>query len=536
MGNIPQARLPGILWAGATFILSTSLLCAGFPPFNCPEAAWFCLLPWLAWMHWRKPGARQTLVMAGCSSWVAWMFQLWWLRHVHVVGPVFLGAWCALFPAAWLWGVHRWMRGDWDRNFTRRVGFMLSCAALWVVLEWVRSWLLTGFGWNPLAATQWNRPALLQILPWTGQWGLSFVIAFFNVALLCYARRQADPLGSGPLRRLAPELYVGLLLILGVASLGFAGGILKPMEAPTIRLVVVQPNIPQDRKWDDAWALEIQDTLVDLTRKGMALSPKGTTDLVLWPEAATPQPMVWMDRTLDWPQRLCREIGVPILMGSTAYESRDGKMIGYNMVCAATPDEGVRLPFAAKRHLVPFGEYVPLRSLFGHFIEALASVGDTEPGRGPVVTDIPLAARRSLLATGALVCYEDVFGYLAAENVRAGAALHFVATNNVWYGEEWGAEAHAIHCTLRAAETRRPVVRCGNAGWSGWFDEFGRMRQVVEIPGKGVYFRGVEAMDIAIDPRFEGVQTPYVRHGDWFAWLCLPLALAGFWRFRMRSA
>jgi apolipoprotein N-acyltransferase len=104
----------------------------------------------------------------------------------------------------------------------------------------------------------------------------------------------------------------------------------------------------------------------------------------------------------------------------------------------------------------------------------------------------------------------------------------FVATNNAWYGEEGGAYQHAAHAVLRAVETRRPVIRCGNGGWSGWIDEYGNIREVLQRPGKGIYFRGSDIIHVDRDRRWAGRLTFYVRFGDWFVLGCALVSLLAF--------
>ena len=127
-----------------------------------------------------------------------------------------------------------------------------------------------------------------------------------------------------------------------------------------------------------------------------------------------------------------------------------------------------------------------------------------------------------------LVCYEDTFPKLAASGVRMGAELLVVVTNNAWFGEGGAAYQHAAHSVLRAVETRRPVLRCGNGGWSGWIDEFGNVRAVLKDRTGSIYFRGTETLSVYRDIRWTTQQSFYVRHGDWFVAVCAGLALFGF--------
>ena len=207
----------------------------------------------------------------------------------------------------------------------------------------------------------------------------------------------------------------------------------------------------------------------------------------------------------------------------------------------------------AKRHLVPFGEYVPLRPLLG-WLSKVTDVGegDISAGTDAGLIEVPVgkgwAEREGATRVGPLICYEDIFPDLARKSVAAGAEVLVVNTNNCWFGEGAAAYQHAAHSVLRAVETRRPVLRAGNAGWSGWIDECGAIRAVLtkdpatgevatdpgergeRVRGEGgtVYFRGGASLAVTRDARFLGARSLYVRWGDWFVAVSATLAL-GAW-------
>ena len=140
--------------------------------------------------------------------------------------------------------------------------------------------------------------------------------------------------------------------------------------------------------------------------------------------------------------------------------------------------------------------------------------GDCTPGTDPtpLVIDLPRGAN----AFGVLICYEDLFPQLARQSVLAGSDVLAVLTDDAWYGEEGGAYQHAAHSVLRAVETRRPVLRSGNDGWSGWIDEYGGIRDTMADDNGSVYLRGTTSVVVTRDARWVGVQSFYVQHGDWF--------------------
>jgi apolipoprotein N-acyltransferase len=138
---------------------------------------------------------------------------------------------------------------------------------------------------------------------------------------------------------------------------------------------------------------------------------------------------------------------------------------------------------------------------------------------------VPLRNQPTVI--GPLICYEDIFPQLARENAIAGSSILAVLTNNGWFGEGGAAYQHAAHSVLRAVETRRPLIRVGNGGWSGWIDEFGGVRATVTNKGGRIYFRGVGAFDVTRDVRWSERHSFYTEYGDWFVLVSAGLLMFG---------
>jgi apolipoprotein N-acyltransferase len=289
----------------------------------------------------------------------------------------------------------------------------------------------------------------------------------------------------------------------------------------------VQPAIPQEVKWDPAKGDSIFDTL----EKGTLVAAAGKPDLILWPEASTPWAVRGDEQVRGRIESLVARAGAPLVLGSIVIEHRARPdEAWYNGMLVVTPDLGLQTAFYAKRHLVPFGEYVPLRFLFG-WLDKFVPIGD-DFRRGVSAAPLLVPVRKESLAVGPLICFEDIFPALARADVRDGADVLFVATNNAWY-TEGAAYQHAAHSVLRAVETRRPVLRCGNNGWSGWIDEFGTIRGVLADEEGRVAIRGVKSLPVRRDARWIGRQSYYVEHGDWFVAVCAVLAGLGFLLLRI---
>jgi apolipoprotein N-acyltransferase len=226
-------------------------------------------------------------------------------------------------------------------------------------------------------------------------------------------------------------------------------------------------------------------------------------------------------------ESLSAKTATPLLIGSIALENTGTPQEKWlNGAFVVDPTSGLQATYYAKQHLVPFGEYVPLRSLLG-WLQKIVPVGESDFQAGETSAPLLVPLRKAPLIAGALICYEDIYPQLARASALSGAEVLCVLTNNAWYGEGGAAYQHAAHATLRAVETRRPVVRCGNGGWSGWIDEFGTVRATLRNENGTIYFRGTETVSISRDSRWIGKDSFYVEHGDWFVAACAALMVFG---------
>ncbi len=541
--SVASVKAPGGTGSGAwdrlwipvaAAVFSGLLYAVAFPPVDLGEGAYIFAIPYILWAF-RRPGWRPFLVSALVSQWGCWAFLLVWLRHVPeaagMAGAAGLG-WIlvltvsgivSLFGTGWLaslrWGIPRWM----GRPAAERVLGCLALAGFWVVLEWVRTWFIFGFPWLPLAASQWKNPVILQPAAWTGAYGVSFLLILLNLGTGAYLWKIfSQKKVARWTERLCPEFYVALGGLLAVILIFFETIPQPGQMLPMFRAGVVQPNIPQTYKWKEGEAarnlaiLERQSILVN------ALDP----DVLLWPESATPLPVLGATNLREWTEAFANELGTPILMGNLARElDADGNVAWYNGIFFVDPETGLDAAYYKKRKLVPFGEYVPLRRWFPFVGKFVPLEGDFSPGRDATVIEAEIGPKGWKI--GGLVCYEDVFPGLVRSLAREGVEVFFVATNNSWYGEEAGAYQHAAHSVLRAVETRRPFLRCGNNGWSGYIDERGHIRHEVADARGSIYFQGGAVLDVTRDRIYSRAPGFYARYGDWFVWLSVALVGAG---------
>ena len=507
-------RHADVLVAAAVFVATVVLTVISFPPYGLPEAAYVFAAPAAFWAYRRPPFRRFAAVVLGAQA-VAWTVILGWLHHVTWLGLLLLGPFIGVWVGLWFLALRAVLPQLLGRPVLTRITLVFGLAALWVLNEWLRTWVLSGFPWLPLSASQWQRLSVLQISAYTGAWGVSFVLIAMNLGFAAYAHRLLLE-GRRGLQRRSQEFLAAMFLLVVCLSIHVQETFNRGRYAVGLgKIAFVQPYIPQEVKWDPSRGPGILEILEKQTLRAASLRP----DLILWPEASTPWALRGDDSVRGWTEDLVSRAKAPLLLGSVGVENLgrpDERWI--NGAFLVDPQSGLRPEMYAKRHLVPFGEYVPLRPILGWLEKVVPIGGDFTPGSDPA--PMVFLMKDAPVAMAPLICFEDIFPGLARSSVRAGADALVVLTNNAWFGEGGAAYQHAAHSVLRAVETRRPVLRAGNGGWSGWIDEFGATRAVVTDPERGIYFRGARAVEVTRDFRWIGQQSFYVRYGEWFVMAC----------------
>lgn len=504
-----------------TFALTVVLAVLSFPPFHMPSLAYAMLVPGIYWAYLRPRFKVYAGTMFAAQA-VAWAIILGWLHHVTWIGLLMLGpivgAWIGVWYLAVWWTMPRVV----GQPVLTRLTAMLGLAGAWVLVEWSRSWLLSGFPWLPLSVSQWERPSILQIASYTGAYGVSFVLVAVNIGFAAYAHRLFRESQTG-LGKRSQEFFLAVFLLLACLSVHVQEAFNRAhFNVPFGRVAFVQPYIPQDVKWDPAKGQGILEILEKTTLAAGVTRP----DLILWPEATTPWAVRGDPNTKLFVESLSARAQTPLLIGSIAQEGDGEQAQWFNGAFVVDPATGLQSSYYAKQHLVPFGEYVPLRSLLG-WLNKIVPVGDSDFQAGKNSAPLLVSLRGEPVVAGPLICYEDIYPQLARASVQSGAEFLCVVTNNAWYGEGGAAYQHAAHAVLRAVETRRPVLRCGNGGWSGWIDEFGVVRDTLTDERGSIYFRGTRTIEVKRDSRWIGKNSFYTANGDWFVAACAALVFAG---------
>ena len=382
---------------------------------------------------------------------------------------------------------------------------------VWTGLDALRGVLFTGFPWMDLGYGLFRTPFLLLPADLGGHHLLTFALVLCNAAL-------ALALHTGytrtPWRKiLAPLAAAALFLALltGYSLMRLMASKAEIAAAPHIHAGFVQGNISQDLKWTESFK---QETLTRYLRLSTGLVEDGNVDLVVWPETALP--FYPQDDPLTWRVVAFASKGPPLLVGAPLYqveENREGQIVRHFNGALLLGRDGQVLGSYHKQHLVPFGEYIPLKNLL-FFLEPLVfNIGNFSPG----VQSGPLAPESSALRPGLLICYESVFPAIAQKSTAQGANLLVNITNDAWYGYSSAPVQSMAMTVLRAVENRRSLVRAANTGISGFVDPLGR------ISGETPLFT-----ELAATERLPLVhsKTLFNRGGHAFGFFCALLILA----------
>lgn len=505
-------------------VASGLLLALSFPSFDIESLAWVALVPLL--LAIRGSSWKAAFGQGWLAGLLFFSVTLYWvINAMHEYGKLsfavsfcvmlLLAGYCALYVGSFC----AVLTLTPDRRGLLRTW---TAPALWVALEWVRTHLFSGFPWALLGYSQYHNLSVIQISDVAGVYGVSFMLVLANVVAARVAgaviARIADRERRVPLPWIAAPLAA--LLLAGVVAYGQWR--LSPQHDSasdhTVRIGLVQPNVDQAQKWDTAYRRDTIDRLERLT-----LQVTDGADLVIWPEAATP---FLFDVETTYKEELLtfvRERSVPLLFGSPAVESRTAGQFRLLNSAYLVSSDGVVLDRYDKVHLVPFGEYIPLKDLLSFLDKLVVGIGDFVPGPGPRVMGAPGGR------LGIVICFEVIFPDLVRQFVDRGADYMVTITNDAWFGQSGAPYQHFAMVVFRAVENRIAFARAANTGISGFIDAEGHILRTTDL-----FVEGALSGEI----RTGGPRTFYTAYGDVFASFCAILSLVGAaltWRRRPKT-
>jgi len=485
-------------------LVSGTALVFCFPTFNVGPLAFVALVPFLVSLCGRSSrGAFVSGVFMGLPYFFG--ANYWVYNSISKYGGVdifttFLIVFVLSLYLSLYVGVFGWLYVSRIKNTS--LPAMLIAPVLWVVIEYVRSIALTGLPYSLIGYTQHEFLRFIQISDITGAYGVSFLVLAVNGAIadLFILKKRVD---EKPLFHMSPTLigYLVLLIVLSANLLYGTHRLNEPKSPSSLNAVIIQPNIEQDMKWDPANQEEVMDTLETLTREAIV----NGTDIVIWPETAIPFYYIRDEQNTRRLRSFVRSIDTPLLTGAiTVNESKEGKItLGNSSVLLDR--KGKEAFRYDKIHLVPFGEYVPWKSLLGFIDRLVVGIGDYRPGNN--LSSANLDGKRF----SSIICYEVAFPSLVRKFFKNDSDFLVIMTNDAWFGRTTGPYHHFAMSVFRAIENRKPVLRAANTGISGVIDSFGRVQAKTPIFTRTVLMESIST---------DNIRSFYSRFGDLFIYLC----------------
>ncbi|MFZ4763792.1 MAG: apolipoprotein N-acyltransferase [Roseimicrobium sp.] len=542
-------------------VLSGLVLTTAYPRWNVSAMVWLWIFP-LLFALWspraedaqKRNRGRRGFVLGYLAGLAFFMTNLSWVRHSSRViagaqgaewmgwGPELLGLGAVLGLSVYLalyWGlwaafaatIGRPRLGDSSDGalFSSSLESLRSaflCAAAWVATEWLRGTVFTGFNWNGLGAAMHQSTLLIQGADVVGVTGLAFLPVFFACIGYNTVLRFRQEVRTSRVRPHADFWCAAVLLVVTVGY-GAARLVKKPGESIPLRVLLVQPNVPQAQRWEASGTPELMEQIYHglgrLTQIGVA---SAKPDLVIWPESAIPAPFHDPNH-IPFLDDLLKLDDFTLLSGADILVPGEPFATGAALMRGSFENHQLY----RKVHLVPFGEYLPLRDVPG--VQSLLGdviPGDFTPGTSTEPFTLEKPAGVQLIP---LVCFEDTDGRLARKFVRDAPQLLVNLTNDGWFLHSNENEVHLANAIFRCVELRRPMVRSCNTGVTCYVDSLGRIARgdTLDDPKTGsVFVKGVLPKEVAVPKHPE--RTFYAQYGDVFSHTMLALsglAVLGAW-------
>ena len=482
-------------------ILSGVLFALAFPNCGIGWLIFIAPIPLFVVLAQAK-NSREAFLFGWLSQFAAWLMMVPWVVRVmshygglpYITGVLVFIALCmvlGLYGGVFGLVVFRIRAGDQFRRW-------LLIPLAWAAIEYARTYLLTGFPWNLIAAAivdytplvQFDRvagPYALGVLMWipaaTIAWliatrprGIRVTIAVASVAIVCFVWWATG---------LVAEKLIA-----------------RTQLGPTYTAALLQPNISQEMRWNSTSLLEIFRRMTDMT----ATATRSGAQVVIWPESTVPISYATTDFYREAIESASRQSKVDVILGSVA-EDQENSATVWN--AAFLVSGGKTIGHYDKIRLVPFGEYVPLRKMLFFARKLVHEVGNFEFG----TKDTPLVGR---LHYGPAICYEIVFPMIARTQVIHGADVLVTITNDAWYDGTSAPRQHLNQARLRAVETDRYLLRAATTGISAFVDPAGRVIEEIPMNRQGIIYARFQ-------PRHS--TTLYVKLGDWFAWVACAITV-----------
>lgn len=467
-------------------LLLGALTVFGFAPFGLFWLPWLTMAG-LLWLWQQAQTPAQVFKLGLAFGLGLYIFGIYWIYiSLHTFGGMpwwFAGfstfclcAFMALFPA---------LAG----YLAKRMGHLLWAAPiLWALSDWVRSWIFTGFPWLTLGYSQAPDSPLAGFLPVIGVYGVSTLVMLLAACLVMVANK-----------RIRPTVIMIILLVSGSALTQI---LWTHLAGQPVTVALLQGNISQTIKWSPEHAEQTLKQYLEMVRQAQA-------QLIVLPETALPVLVEQLDPSyLDALKQHAQHQRGDLLVG--VVESKQGEYFNSAISLGTAAPQSY-----SKSHLVPFGEYIPLKSVFAWIYRDWLHMPLSDLSRGTSKQPLLIAGQK----VGVNICYEDVFGEEIAQQLPQAELLVNIS-NDAWYGQSFAADQHMQFSQVRAIETGRMVLRSTNTGATAIIDKNGQVLQhaphdeAVILTGQAQSYQGT---------------TPYVWWGNWAFLLLSVVGLIWLW-------
>ena len=489
-----------------------ALLTGAFPKIELDWLIWFALVPLLYAL--KDLTARKAFGVGFVAGLVHFLTLLYWLVPVmRTYG--FLPAYLSITILGLFAAVLAFFLALFAAALTTCGKTPARCLIMvpvcWVALEYLRSFIFTGFPWELIGYSQYNRLQLIQISDIFGVYGISALIAFTNatlfISLLRFTQRRWQD------GNISNRLTVGSIIVLVIAfglTLLYGqwrlNGINEQIAGSTkARVAVIQGNIDQAIKWDPAFQI---DTVKKYNRLSASVIDQ-EPDLIVWPESATPFYFLYDIKPSELVFEGIHQTAKDYLIGSPSFERANEKVTYFNSAYLVNPRSKTMGKYD-KAHLVPYGEYVPFKKWLPFLGKMVAQVGDFEAGKAGHT--LPWKDQR----IGVQICYEIIFPGLSRAMALNNASLLVNITNDAWFGTTSGPYQHFSMTVFRAVENRRSLARAANTGISGFIDPTGKILAATALLEEAAVTHSIPLIK---------EKSVYTAIGDIFARACMGVVI-----------
>ncbi|MBU0479333.1 apolipoprotein N-acyltransferase [bacterium] len=479
--------------------ISGILLAISFPKIDFEYGAWIALVP--LFLILVNVDSKKAFTFSYVTGVVFFASTIYWISFVSTLGTVLLVLYLSLYIAVF---------GVLTNCLFRKLKFPLAFIAppVWILLEFARAHLLTGFPWALLGYSQYKQITLIQSASFISVYGISCLIVLINASIadvwLFFKNRRGD----------WRFLICPVLSVIAVIVFFIYGNISIRTEKresveESIKVGIVQPNIMQEEKAEDNYSSRerVLNVHLNLSEKLLKFKP----DIIIWPETALTYVDKYDEKLITKLKNFAKHNNLHLLTG-VCYRSLSTSKF-YNSVFLFAPNSAIRQRYD-KIHLVPFGEYIPIKNLFP-FLSKVVPIGDFDRGKEYTVLNFyrkgKLDSDRKI-KFACTICFENIFSDFTRQFVRNGAQFLVNVTNDSWFGNSKAPYQHMSMSVFRAVENRIPVIFNANTGVSCFIDKYGRISNRVNNSKGDIFIAGTGFANVS----FNNKKTFYTKYGNLF--------------------